>query len=88
MSVVSTTRPLAWDGRVEGRRMFLFANAGVDADVLIGWYLRAPDDDVISIMFGNEQISLDFHDVESLELLRDVADQAASRLRAVLDGSR
>ncbi len=88
MSVVSTstTSPLAWDTRAEGRRMFLYTNGGVDAGVQIGWH-RAPDD-TISIMFGNEQITLDFHDVESLERLRDVADQAASRLRAEREAAR
>ncbi len=56
----STTRPLAWHGQVEGRRMFFVANAGVDAGVRIGWHQPAPDDDVISIMFGSEQVTLDF----------------------------
>jgi hypothetical protein len=65
--------------------MFFVANAGVDTGVRIGWHQPAPDDDVISIMFGNEQVTLDFHDVESLERLRDVANQAASRLRAAIE---
>jgi hypothetical protein len=87
VTVVSTASPLVWDARVEGRRMFLYTNGGVDAGVRIGWH-PAPDGDIISIMFGNEQIALDFHDVESLERLRDVADQAASWLRTELEGVR
>jgi hypothetical protein len=65
--------------------MGVFTNGGVDAEVEIVWHLPAPDDDVISILFGDEQITLDFHDVESLERLRDVAGQAALRLRAVIE---
>jgi hypothetical protein len=49
--------------------------------------LRAPDDDVISIMFGDEQLTLDFHDVASLYRLRDVAEEAARVLRAILEPS-
>ncbi len=78
-----TTRPLAWDGAVEGRQMDLYASGGVDAEVQIVWHLREPDDEVISIFFGKEQVTLDFFDVESLERLRDVADEGARRLRAV-----
>jgi hypothetical protein len=59
----------------------------VTGDVQIVWYLRAPDDDVISIMFGDEQLTMDFYDVQSLERLRNVADQAASRLRVAQEAN-
>ena len=81
---MSVSRP-EWGERIGGRRMGVFTNGGVDAEVEIVWHLPAPDDDVISILFGDEQITLDFHDVESLERLRDVAGQAALRLRAVIE---
>jgi hypothetical protein len=67
--------------------MDLFTNGGVDAGIQIAWHLRAPRDEFISIIFGDEQITLDFHDVESLERLRDIADQAALRLRAVYEAN-
>ncbi len=84
MSVGIATRP-EWGELTGGRRMEVFTNGGVDAGVQIVWHLPAPDDEVISILFGAEQITLDFHDVESLERLRDVADQAAARLRMVIE---
>ena len=82
VSVVSmpATGPLAWNGQGRGRRMFSYTNGGVDAGTRIGWHLP-PGDSVVSVIFGDEQITLDFHDVESLELLRDVADEGARRLR-------
>jgi hypothetical protein len=82
-----TTRPLAWDGVVEGRQMAWYASGGVDAEVQIVWHQREPDDEVISILFGDEQVTLDFFDVESLERLRDVADEGARRLRAVFEAN-
>jgi hypothetical protein len=82
-----TTRPLAWDGAVEGRQMAWYASGGVDAEVQIVWHLREPDDEVISILFGKEQATLDFFDVESLERLRDVADEGARRLQAVFEAN-
>jgi hypothetical protein len=82
-----TTRPLEWDGEIEGRQMVLHANGGVDAEVQIVWHLRAPDDEVVSILFGDEQLTLEFCDVESLERLRDVADEGARRLRAVCEAN-
>jgi hypothetical protein len=66
------------------RPMFLYANAGVTADVEIAVLHRAPDDESISLLFGQEQIALDFYDVESLVRLRDIAEQGARRLRAVI----
>jgi hypothetical protein len=48
---------------------------------------RRPDDESVSILFGDEQIRLEFYDVESLERLRDVADQAAQRLRTAIEAN-
>ena len=36
--------------------MALFANAGVEAEVTIALYSRAPDDEAVLITFGNEQV--------------------------------
>lgn len=67
------------------RDMAVFANAGVDADVEIALYSsRTPDDETVTIFFGAERITLQFYDVESMERLRDVADEGARRLRAVI----
>jgi hypothetical protein len=65
--------------------MYVYTNAGVTADVRIVWHLRAPDDEAISILFGEEQVSVDFYDLESLERLRDVAEEGAQRLRTVIE---
>lgn len=62
----------------------LFASAGVDANVEITLYApKTPDDDTVTIFFGEERVTLQFYDVESLERLRDVADEGARQLRAV-----
>jgi hypothetical protein len=67
--------------------MALFANAGVDAEVTIALYSRAPDDEAVLILFGKEQVTLEFYDVASLERLRDVAAEGARRLRAVIEAN-
>lgn len=72
-----------WTGS-DGTPMEVFLNVAVDSDVEIGWHLRNPDADAITIIVGHEQLSLEFFDVRSLALLRDVADDAIERLRAVL----
>ncbi|MGH3752677.1 MAG: hypothetical protein ACRDRP_08275 [Pseudonocardiaceae bacterium] len=67
------------------RDMAVLVSAGVDADVEIALYSpRRPEDDTVTIFFGAEQVTLQFYDVGSLERLRDVADEGARRLRAVL----
>ncbi|HEX3648119.1 MAG TPA: hypothetical protein VHV49_06795 [Pseudonocardiaceae bacterium] len=43
----------------------------------------SPDDETISILIGSERLTLEFFDAESLERLRDVATEGASRLRAL-----
>ncbi|MGH3801994.1 MAG: hypothetical protein ACRDTD_18035 [Pseudonocardiaceae bacterium] len=68
-------------------QMALFANGAVDAEVEIALHPAAPDHEVISILFGTEQVTLEFYDVESLERLREVADEGARRLRAVIDAN-
>jgi hypothetical protein len=44
-----------------------------NAEVQIVWYLREPDDEVVSIFFGDEQVTPESYNVESLAQLRDVA---------------
>ena len=77
------TDSFAWNGQA-GRPMALYVNGGMDVEVQIGWHMRAPDDTAVSILFGEEQITLEFFDVESLERLRDVAEEGAQRLRAAM----
>jgi hypothetical protein len=84
---VTTIGRSEWGTKTDGRRMYVFTNGGVTADVQVVWYQRTPSDEAISIMFGDEQITLDFYDMDSLERLRDVADQAAQRLRAVIEAN-
>lgn len=80
-----TPRPLVqYGGPVQGD-MTLFVNAGVYADVSISLHMRAPDDEAVSILFGKERISLEFYDVESLDRLRDLAEEGARRLRAAIE---
>lgn len=63
----------------------LFATAAVDDGVEIGLYVpKLPDDEVVSIAFGEERITLEFCDAESLERLRDLADEGARQLRAAI----
>lgn len=66
--------------------MGLFANAAVDADVAITLYSSPlPESDYVSILFGDERITLSFFDVASLERLRDVAEAGARRLRELIE---
>jgi hypothetical protein len=65
--------------------MSLFVNAGVHADVAISLYMRTSDDLAVAFLFGKERLTLEFYDVESLERLRDLADEAAHRLRAAFE---
>lgn len=67
-----------------GTPMELFLNAAVDSDVEIGWRLRKADADAITIIIGHLQLSLEFFDVASLELLRNVTDDAVQRLQTAL----
>ena len=70
------------------RDLVLFANAAVDAEVEIALHSsKVTDDEAVSILFGNERVTLDFYDVESLERLRDLADEGARRLRAVIEAN-
>jgi hypothetical protein len=64
----------------------LFASAGVDAGVAMELHNPAwCDDRVVMILFGEERITLEFYDVESLERLRDLADAGARRLRSLIE---
>lgn len=70
-----------WTGG-KGSPTEIFLNAAVDSDVEIGWDLRKADADAITIIVGHEQISLEFFDLESVERLRDVADDALKHMAA------
>jgi hypothetical protein len=63
----------------------VFVSASVDELVPMVLYQRSPDDSLVAIMFGKERITLEFYDVESLERLRDLADEGVRRLRAAFD---
>ena len=65
--------------------MALFASAGVDAEVEIAVRSGALGGEAVSILFGEEQVTLEFYDVASLERLRDVAAEGARRLRTVIE---
>jgi hypothetical protein len=68
--------------------MLLYTSAGISDDVPMALRMRRPDDPTIAILFGEERITLDFYDVESLERLRDLADEGARRLRAGIEMNR
>jgi hypothetical protein len=64
----------------------LFANATVDAGVVITFHVSTvPDSEYVSILFGRERITLDFFDVESLERLRDIADAGARAMQETIE---
>ena len=63
------------------RPMWLHANAAVDSQVDMALHREPNERHCISIMFGDEDVMLDFFDAESLERLRDLADEGARRLR-------
>jgi len=48
-------------------------------------HTRTPDDLAVTFLFGNERFALDFYDVESLERLRDLAEEGVRRLRAAFE---
>lgn len=54
----------------------LFANATVDAETHITLHLpKVASGETMYILFGKENLTLEFYDVESLERLRDVASE-------------
>ena len=63
--------------------MVFYSSGGVDAEVAITLLHREPTADCVSILFGNERLTLEFFDVESLERLRDVADEGARLTTAI-----
>ena len=62
----------------------VFTNAGVDASIPISVHMRRPDDRYVTLVFGDERLTLSFFDVESLEQLSAVANEGAQLLRASL----
>ncbi|MBP2320361.1 hypothetical protein JOF56_000746 [Kibdelosporangium banguiense] len=65
--------------------MILYTSGGVTDEVAMSLHMRKPNDQAVSILFGNERITLDFYDVQSLERLRDLADEGARRLHAAIE---
>lgn len=80
-----TTCPFQWTNRLEGAPIEMFLRAAVDRDVVLGWHRPGQNASSIVIMIGEEQLSLEFFDEESLRRLRDVADRAIPQLRAVIE---
>lgn len=72
------TRPCSDSGSEDTE---LFGNLGVHADVKLTLHMRSPDDTSVSILFGHERFRLEFMDTESLERLRDLAEEGMRRLR-------
>ncbi len=87
MSVPSMPNPRRFVqyGGPEHDDMALYVNAGVYDDVSMTLHMRAPDDEVVSILFGKERITLECYDVESLERLRDLTEEEARRLREAIE---
>lgn len=67
--------------------MVLYSSGGVDAEVAITLLHREPAGDFVSILFGEERLTLEFFDVESLERLRDVAGEGARRLNTAIEAN-
>jgi len=86
-SMLTTGPDVQVDDPVRGD-MALFANAAVDDEVEIALHAsKLPDAETVSIFFGDERLILEFYDVESLERLRDLADEGARRLRAAIEAN-
>jgi hypothetical protein len=67
-------------------QMSVFTNAVVDVDTDIVLSTGSTDTyREVSILLDNEHLTLEFHDAESLERLRDIAAEGATRLRAALE---
>ena len=62
----------------------MFITASVNAEMAITVHMRAPDDEVVSILFGDERLTLEFYDVDSLERLGNIASEAAGLLRQAI----
>jgi hypothetical protein len=81
---VRTVRPFVRHAGPAGGDMNLYADAGVDASVAMMLHMRTPSDEYVSILFGDDRLTLEFYDVESLERLRDLAAEGAQLLRVAL----
>lgn len=80
----STPRPYEWTGHLRGAPLEVFSRVTVDRDVVIGLHRPGPNSSSIAIMMGDEQLSLEFFDEESLRRLRDTAEEAIPRLREAI----
>lgn len=82
---VGSTRPVRVSGSPGQEDVSLFVSAGMHADVAMSLYMCSSDDLAVAFLFGKERLTLEFYDVESLERLRDLADEAVRRLRAAFE---
>jgi hypothetical protein len=64
------------------RDLILSGHCNVYDDVAIWSHLDSDGEDLVEIMFGDEQLTLGFFEVAAVERLRDVAAEAALLLRA------
>jgi hypothetical protein len=66
-------------------KMSVYTSAAVETETDIVLYTGHLDTcQAVSIALGNERLTLEFYDVESLERLRDIASEGARLLRAAL----
>lgn len=65
----------------------VYTNAGVDASIPISLHMRTPDDQYVTLVFGDERLTLSFFDIESLEQLSAIAHEGAQLLRAACEAS-
>jgi hypothetical protein len=63
----------------------VYTNAGVDASIPIRVHMRSPEDRYVTLVFGDERLTLSFFDVESLEQLSAIAHEGAQLLRAACE---
>lgn len=63
----------------------VYTNAGVDASIPITVHMRSPEDRYVTLVFGDERLTLSFFDVESLEQLSAVANEGAQLLRTACE---
>lgn len=68
------------------KQMSMFMNAAIDESTDIVLHTaHVETDGEVSILVGNERLTLEFYDVTCLERLRDVAAEGVSRMRAALE---
>lgn len=79
-----TTVPLTWSGNSDSEPIEVFVRTSVDLNVPIGWYRPGVNASSIVILIGDEQVSLEFFDEESLRRISAVATAAIPQLRQAI----